>query len=343
LNTTSHNDSAPANTAGISIIIPAYNAEATIQRCIESVLKTGYAPLEVIVADDASTDGTAGIVADIAAMVSERVHLVSLDSNGGPARARNFGAAKAKYSYLFFLDSDTKMLPDALEHFITRILEADAVCGHYHWQPLNDGPVAWYKSLFNYYLFSRQGVFEHDVFLGSAAGIRREVFEKTGGYDASLEWGMDYENEEFGHRLSKDHRILVDPAISVRHDFPDFGKLTSTYFTRVAHWMKLFLKRGKFETGGPATQSVGLASAAFPVFLASLAGLSFSLWAAAPAIVFGFAYLKGVTGFFGFVLGKRPAFLPLAVLLNGYFCFVVSTGAAWGVLSYVIGGKNDAG
>lgn len=339
----SDNNNAITADKGISVIIPAYNAAATIERCIESVLRTDYAPLEIIVTDDASTDGTMALLTKMAEADPERVRLVQLETNGGPARARNCGAEVARYPYFFFLDSDTEMLPDALECFIARIPEADAVCGHYHWRPLNDGPVPWYKSLLNYHMFSRLGVFEHDVFLGSAAGIRREAFEKTGGYDASLEWGMDYENEEFGHRLSKDHRILLDPTITVRHDFPGFGKLTRTYFTRVAQWMALFMKRRKFEAGGPAAQSVGLASVAFPAALFSLVWLYLSPWAWVPVVLFALVYLWGYIGFFNFVLKTRPAFLPMAILLNGYFCIVVSAGATWGALTYLFGGKNEPG
>jgi GT2 family glycosyltransferase len=271
------------------------------------------------------------------------IHLVQQKTNGGPARARNAGAEVAKFPYFFFLDADTQMTPQALERFIVRIPEADAVCGHYHWQPLNDEPVAWYKSLLNYQMFSRLGVFEHDVFLGSAAGIRREAFESTGGYDATLKWGMDYENEEFGHRLSKDHKILLDPAITVYHDFPDFGKLTRTYFIRVAQWMMLFMKRRKFEAGGPASQNVGIASLAFPAFLISLAGMLITPWASLLTILFAIIYLKGYGDFLGFVVKKKPSFLPLAFLLNGYFCIVVSAGAAWGILSFLKGDKNEAG
>jgi len=331
------------NTRGISVIIPAYNATATLRRCVESVLNTGYAPLEIIITDDASTDTTVDLINALADANPDRVRLVQLETNGGPARARNTGAEVARYPYFFFLDSDTEMLPDALARFIARIPEADAVCGHYHWQPLNDEPVAWYKSLLNYHMFSRLGVFEHDVFLGSAAGIRREAFEKTGGYDATLEWGMDYENEEFGHRLSVDHKILLDPSITVRHDFPNFGNLTNTYFTRVAQWMALFMKRRKFEAGGPAAQSVGLASMAFPAFLLSLAIGLITPWAFLPATVFALIYLKGYAGFLGFVLKTKPSFILLAILLNGYFCIVISAGATWGALSYLTGTTNDAG
>jgi glycosyltransferase involved in cell wall biosynthesis len=326
----------------ISVIIPVYNANATLRHCVESVLETNYAPLEIIIVDDASTDITVDLINTLVDANPEIIHLIQLKKNGGPARARNAGAEVAKYPYFFFLDADTQMLPDALERFIARIPEADAVCGHYHWQPLNDEPVAWYKSLLNYHMFSRLGVFKHDVFLGSAAGIRREAFEKTGGYDSTLEWGMDYENEEFGHRLSKDHKILLDPEITVYHNFPNFGKLTKTYFTRVAQWMTLFMKRRKFEAGGPAAQSVGIASIAFPAFLISLAGILITPWAAVLTTVFTIIYFKGYGGFLGFVLKKKPSFLPVAISLNGYFCIVISAGAAWGVLSYLKRTQNGA-
>lgn len=332
----------PVNANGISVIIPAFNASSTLKQCVESVLNTGYDPLEIIIVDDKSTDKTVDLINTLMVANYGIIHLIQLESNGGPARARNAGTEVAKYPYFFFLDSDTQMLPDALARFISRIPEADAICGHYHWQPLNDEPVAWYKSLLNYHMFSRLGVFEHDVFLGSAAGIRREAFEKTGGYNSTLKWGMDYENEEFGHRLSKEHKILLDPKITVYHDFPNFVKLTKTYFTRVAQWMGLFMKRRKFEAGGPAAQSVGIASIAFPTLLISVAGMLITPWASILTTVCAIFYFNGYGGFLGFVLKTKPSFLPLAFSLNGYFCIVISAGAVWGVLSYLNGAQDRA-
>ena len=327
--------------SGISVIIPTYNACKTIKRCIQSVIDTGYTPLEIIIADDASTDDTSLVVESIIKTKPNKVLLVQLGKNGGPARARNFGAEKATYDYLFFLDSDTEMLPDALCKFYKRISDADAVCGHYHWKPLNNTPVAWYKSMLNYHMFSKLGVFEHDVFLGSAAGIRRAAFEKTKGFNSNLKWGMDYENEEFGHRLSKDHKILLDPSITVYHDFPNFISLTKTYFIRVSQWVKLFAKRRKFEAGGPASKSVGFASMAFPAFLFSLVYTLINSWWLLPTMLFAMVYLNGYLGFLGFVLRKKPLFLPIALFLNGYFCIVVSTGAVSGLLSFFFGENND--
>ena len=88
--------------SGISVIIPTYNACKTIKRCIQSVIDTGYTPLEIIIADDASTDDTSLVVESIIKTKPNKVLLVQLGKNGGPARARNFGAEKATYDYLFF-------------------------------------------------------------------------------------------------------------------------------------------------------------------------------------------------------------------------------------------------
>jgi hypothetical protein len=107
--------------------------------------------------------------------------------------------------------------------------------------------------------------------------------------------------------------------------------------------MVLFMKRRKFEAGGPAAQSVGLASVAFPAFLVSLAGMLITPWASLLATLFAIIYLKGYGGFLSFVLKKKPNFLPLAFSLNGYFCIVISAGAAWGMLSYLKGAQNGAG
>ena len=92
------------------------------------------------------------------------------------------------------------------------------------WRPrLNAGAVPQYKAMLNYYFFARKGVIRYEVFDSARAGIRREVFDALGGFNESLGWGMDYENEEFGYRLTREHTNLLDPAIAVRHQFPGLG------------------------------------------------------------------------------------------------------------------------
>ena len=85
----------------VSVIIPAYNASATIGRALEALsLQKCFQPFEVIVVDDGSNDDTAGIVRAFPSVRYLR------QDNAGPASARNLGAGSAQGEFLAFTDSD---------------------------------------------------------------------------------------------------------------------------------------------------------------------------------------------------------------------------------------------
>ena len=94
----------------ISIIIPLYNKANCIARTIESVLAQSYNEFEIIVVDDGSTDGSKDIVMSIN---DSRIRYV-YKKNGGVSSARNYGARIANSTWLFFLDADDILLPEAL-------------------------------------------------------------------------------------------------------------------------------------------------------------------------------------------------------------------------------------
>lgn len=104
----------------ISAVIPAYNREATVETAIRSVLWQTVPPLEVIVVDDGSTDGTADRVQVVA---DPRVRLVS-QPNGGISAARNRGIAEARGDWVAFQDSDDEWLPRKLELQLKALAEA---------------------------------------------------------------------------------------------------------------------------------------------------------------------------------------------------------------------------
>jgi glycosyltransferase involved in cell wall biosynthesis len=327
----------------ISVIIPSYNSRATIEACVQSVLATGYRPLEILIVDDASTDGADKIAAHLASEHPDIVHLLRQPENGGPARARNAGARYAGGRFYFFLDSDTVMNPRTLDAFAWRITDADAVVGIYDPAPLNDGAVPAYKALVNNYFFSRNGVIPYEVFDSSRAGIRAEVFDAVGGFSEQLEWGMDCENEELGYRIHRRYRMLLDPQVSVRHHFPDFRKLTSIYFLRVALWMEIFVRRRKFETGGVTSAETGISSAAILLALVMAGAALLPLpqpwppvlgWLSAGSFA---AYLYGYWGFLRFVAGYQPLFLFSALAQNMFFTCVIAAGAGFGLLKVLIG------
>lgn len=97
----------------LSLLIPCWNAATTIERSLDSVLTQRDIPFECIVIDDASTDGTADIVAAISKR-DPRVALLHLAANGGVSNARNHGLSVARGEWLAFLDADDRLSPGAL-------------------------------------------------------------------------------------------------------------------------------------------------------------------------------------------------------------------------------------
>lgn len=97
----------------ISVIIPAYNAEKMIERCIKSILEQSYNNLEVIVVDDGSTDGTKNIVSDIA--LKDKRLIYEFQNNAGVSAARNRGIKCADGQMITFVDADDWLEYDALE------------------------------------------------------------------------------------------------------------------------------------------------------------------------------------------------------------------------------------
>ena len=94
----------------VSVIIPTHDRAATLARAVDSALAQTHTPLEVIVVDDGSTDGTAALLASY----GSRIHVVC-QTNAGPSAARNRGAAAAQGGILAFLDSDDRWLPEKIE------------------------------------------------------------------------------------------------------------------------------------------------------------------------------------------------------------------------------------
>ena len=99
--------------AEISVIIPVFNTEQYLDRCLDSVLGQTFEDLEVICVDDVSTDGSAALIARRAGKDS-RVRYLRQEVNAGPGKARNRGIEAATGNYVYFLDSDDWIEPDFL-------------------------------------------------------------------------------------------------------------------------------------------------------------------------------------------------------------------------------------
>jgi glycosyltransferase involved in cell wall biosynthesis len=111
----------------ISVVIPAYNVEEKINRCINSLLEQTYPNLEIIVVNDGSTDSTAQKCEQYSH--NKQINYIAI-SNAGVSNARNVGMRSAKGKYITFVDADDYVEKDMLEKLVNRIMDSDLViCG----------------------------------------------------------------------------------------------------------------------------------------------------------------------------------------------------------------------
>ena len=108
----------------ISVIVPLYNAEEYLERCVDSILAQTYENIEVILVDDGSTDGSSEIC-DSYAEEDERVRVLHQE-NGKQAAARNAGIREARGTYITFSDSDDEMKPEKLQIMYDKMIETEA-------------------------------------------------------------------------------------------------------------------------------------------------------------------------------------------------------------------------
>ena len=199
------------NKSLVSVIIPAYNAEQYIREAIESVLAQTYSPIEVIVVNDGSTDGTA----DILRQCSDRVTVIT-QSNGGPSVARNSAIGISRGQWIAFIDADDLWDPTKLEdQFASARSPADVI---YCNSRIIDG---FGRCMDNSANRKRPGdeLSLADLILCNEISIlttvvRRSSLEAVGGFDASNRNGTeDYQLwlrlAATGHRFSYVDKVLA--------------------------------------------------------------------------------------------------------------------------------------
>ncbi|WP_449063894.1 glycosyltransferase family 2 protein [Planomonospora algeriensis] len=194
------------------MIVPCYNAARTLRLCLESALSQTRPPDEIVVVDDASTDGSAAIAEELGCRV------LRLPENRGVSAARNAGVEHTTGDVVFFLDSDVALWPDAVANAV-EILQRDpgygCVHGIYDTEPLiDDGPIERYRILHAVHWRRRQlGEVGSAVF--ALAAVRREALLAAGRFDEGL---RDSEDVEYSSRLALRCRIVLTDAVVGRHD-----------------------------------------------------------------------------------------------------------------------------
>jgi len=177
------------NGCDLSVIIPTFDSLAVIDRAIDSVLGQTLPPREVIVVDDGSRDSTY----ERLDRRGGRVTCIR-QPNAGPSAARNRGAAAARGAWLAFLDADDTWEPDKIEiQFAAAMTERAAAVFSAVWECSDSGrkPVCYDGSTTRGTLLP--ALIGGNVLHGgdSTLLIRRDVFERLGGFDVSFEAAED--------------------------------------------------------------------------------------------------------------------------------------------------------
>lgn len=111
----------------ISVIIPMYNSENTIEECLDSLIaQTIFNELEIIVIDDKSTDSGPDKVLDYERRYPESILFIRLNSNAGPGNARNIGIDYAHGDYIGYVDSDDAVYPQMYERLYEAAIKSGA-------------------------------------------------------------------------------------------------------------------------------------------------------------------------------------------------------------------------
>ncbi|MCF2442770.1 glycosyltransferase [Dyadobacter sp. CY345] len=139
----------------VSIIMPCYNSQKYISASIESVLAQTMAEWELIIVNDASTDGTEEII-DHYSERDSRIKVFHLKKNSSAAGARNIGIDNAKYSHIAFLDSDDLWLPEKLRKQVSTMEEKNMMFSFSSYYVINnDGKVMEFRKAPNFITYEK--------------------------------------------------------------------------------------------------------------------------------------------------------------------------------------------
>ena len=302
-------------TLSISIIVPVFNGATYLEACLKAIHDLRPAPLECIVVDDGSTDGSAQIAQAAGAI------MVSAPGPRGPAFARNLGARTARGELLLFVDADVVVPPDALARIAARFAEnpaRDAVIGSYDQDPASPDLLSQYRNLLHCYTHQRGQARTCGFWTGCGA-MRREVFWAHGGFDEAHTRPC-IEDLELGTRLRQAGRqIWLDKGLQVKHlkRLRFRGVVKTDLLDRAIPWTRLILRSGRMPADlnlkwGQRLSVLAACWAALALILSVILAVASGVQSAAPL-----------------ALSAATAALAVAVLNRDFYGFLARVRSPW--------------
>jgi len=260
----------------ISVIIPVHNGGENFRRCLVSLSECATQPDEIIVVADGESDGSWRMAEDF------DTDILKIPTPGGPAKARNTGARKAKGDILFFVDADVTVAGDAISTVIEafeRDTDLAAVFGSYDDEPFETNFLSQYKNLFHHYVHQTSNP-EASTFWGACGAIRRDIFLKAGGFDESFR-RPSIEDIELGYRLKEaGYKISLLKDLKVKHlkYWGPLSLLRADLFYRAIPWTRLIMIQGKLPDDLNLKLSARLSVASIYSLIIALAASLYMPW-----------------------------------------------------------------
>ena len=183
----------------VSIIVPVYNAESYLNRCIDSILNQEYSDYELFLVDDGSKDSS-GAICDAYAAKDDRIHVIHKE-NTGVSDSRNTAICQARGTYLQFLDSDDWITPDATKLLVRAATEHNC-----------DMVIADFYRVVGERVSHKGDIEEDGVF--SREEFASHMMENPADFYYGVLWNKLYRRD-----LIEKYQLRMDPSISWCEDF----------------------------------------------------------------------------------------------------------------------------
>ena len=232
----------------ISIIIPNYNGEKTINKTISSLEHQTFSDFDVIIIDDASKDNSVSVIRDLIKN-KDNYKLIELKKNKGASNARNMGVANSKGKIILFTDSDVILKEDTVQKIIDsfkKYKDAAAIVGFPDKKSSFKNLASEYFNLRIYHNFMKLPE-QIDILYTTICAVKRNAFHDVNGFNTKMK---SEEDPELGFRLSKaGYKIILNRDLTVLHyKYISFLGLLKNDFKRSVSRVKLLLREKM--TGG---------------------------------------------------------------------------------------------
>lgn len=328
----------PGNTL-LSIIIPTHNNHAELKALLHSIKKSHFDHFdntEIIVIDDGSTDSE---ISRLQLEMTMQVQMYVLKQNRGPAYARNYGASRALGRYLVFLDADVTLHKDTLQHAYNFFQQKKglAFTGIWDRSQKSNAFFPQYKALRDhaYWFIEREKDARYYLFSTRIAGIEKNLFEKIGGFNTSYK-KPTVEDIELTYKIEQHCPISFEPDISVHHEFEDFWPVAKKYFARSRDWIKLYLKRLRFDPVATSSReayksiAVGFAQLCIILILITDKNIFFMY-----SLLFIFYYLLLDAPFIRFIQKEKGAVFMFKSVVTSFVLYtIINIGSVVGLTEY---------